>query len=172
MVERQQSATLWTAEFARKDKELGTVAEGKIADIVVLNDNPLSSVRNLRSINTVIQAGRVQPLGYHWSYTNSLPRTQTVGPPGEGPRPPQLDTVNPVGAAEGANGTTLTLRGRNFVATSVGFFERQPLETTLVSPTELKVVVPQRFLRTAGVYNLRVRTPRPGGGGCWQTRSS
>lgn len=159
-----QSATIWSAEFVRKDKELGTIAEGKIADIVVLDRDPLANVRNLRSVNTVIQGGRVQPLGYHWYYTNPLPRPVTAGPPGEGPRPPQLDAVTPGIAAEGANGATVTLRGRNFVPTSVAFFERVPLETKFVSATELSATVPARLLRTAGLYNLRVRTPRPGGG--------
>ena len=159
-----QSATIWTAEFVRKEKELGTITEGKIADIVILNQDPLANVRNLRSVNTVIQGGRVQPLGYHWYYTNPLPRPVAVGPPGEGPRPPQLDAVAPSVAAEGANGAMLTLRGRNFVPTTVAFFERVPLETTVVSATELTAVVPARLLRTVGLYNLRVRTPRPGGG--------
>jgi hypothetical protein len=158
-----QSATLWSAEFVRQDKNLGSVSEGKIADIVILKQNPLDSVRNLRTIDTVIQGGRVQPLGYHWYYTNPLPRTQTAGPPGEGPRPPQLDAIAPAVAAEG-KGITLTLRGRNFVPTSMAFLDRTPLETTLVSPTELKAVVPAALTRMHGAYAVRVRTPRPGGG--------
>jgi hypothetical protein len=158
-----QSATLWSAEFVRKDKELGTVAQGKIADIVILKQNPLDNVRNLRSIDTVIQGGRVQPLGYHWYYTNPMPRTQTQGPPGEGPPPPQLTTIAP-GVTVEATSTTLTLRGSNFVRSSVAFLDRRPLDTTFVSVTELKAVVPAALTRTAGVYNVRVRTPRPGGG--------
>jgi imidazolonepropionase-like amidohydrolase len=158
-----QSATVWSAEFVRQDKDLGTLTAGKIADIVILKQNPLENVRNLRAVDTVIQGGRVQPLGYHWQYTNPLPRTQTVGPPGEGPRPPQLDAIAPAIAIEGKE-ATITVRGRNFVRSSVAFLERRPLETTYVSATEMKVVVPSELTRTPGVYNVRVRTPRPGGG--------
>ena len=158
-----QSATIWSAEFVRQDKDLGTVVPGKIADIVVLTANPLDNVRNLRSVDTVIQGGRVLPIGYHWSYTNPLPRTQTVGPPGEGPRPPQLTTIAP-GVTVESKAASLTLRGSNFVRNSVAFFERRPLETSFVSETELKVAVPSELTRIPGVYGIRVRTPRPGGG--------
>ena len=158
-----QSATLWSAEFVRKDKELGTVAQGKIADIVILKQNPLDNVRNLRTVDTVIQGGRVQPIGYHWSYTNPLPRTQTQGPPGEGPRPPQLTSIGPAVTVE-SKGVTLTLQGANFMRNSVAFLDGRPLTTTYVSPTELKAAVPAALTQIPGSLAVRVRTPRPGGG--------
>lgn len=159
-----QSATLWTAEFARADKDLGSVAEGKIADIVILKQNPLQNIRNLRTVDTVIQGGKVQQIGYHWYYTHPLQRTQATGPRGEGPRAPELTSIAPTIAVEGAKDTTVMLKGRNFTDMSVAFFDRQPLETTVVSTTELKALVPARLTRTAGTYSIRVRTPRPGGG--------
>ena len=158
-----QSATRWPAEFMRVDKDLGSVQEGKIADLVILGSNPLDNIRNARSVETVIQGGQAQPTGYHWWYTNPLQRSGG-GAPGEGPRPPQLDSVSPSFVNEGSADVTVTLRGRGFVPASVAFLERAPLETTYVSPSELKAVVPSRFARTAGAYSLRVRTPRPGGG--------
>lgn len=159
-----QSATLWSAQFARADRDLGSVAEGKIADIVILRQNPLQNVRNLRTVDTVIQGGKVQQIGYHWYYTHPLQRTQAAGPRGEGPRAPELASIAPTIAVEGARDTTVTLKGRNFTDMSVAFFDRQPLETTVVSTTELKALVPARLTRTAGTYSIRVRTPRPGGG--------
>jgi hypothetical protein len=159
-----QSATLWTAEFARADKDLGSVSEGKLADMLVLNQNPLENVRNLRTIDTVIQGGRVQPTGFHWYYTSPLQRTQTGGPPGEGPRTPQLDAISPAVTAEGSKEMTLSLRGKSFAETSMAFLDREPLETTVVSRTEMKAVVPARLMRTSGTYYVHVRTPKPGGG--------
>ncbi len=43
------------------DRDLGTLAEGKIADMILLNSNPLGNVRNLRDIHTVYLAGRAVP---------------------------------------------------------------------------------------------------------------
>ena len=53
------SATIGPARFARLDDRLGTLTVGKIADIVLLDADPLADIRNTRRINTVIQAGRV-----------------------------------------------------------------------------------------------------------------
>jgi len=39
-------------------EELGTIEEGKAADLVLLDDNPLDSIRNTRSILAVFRAGR------------------------------------------------------------------------------------------------------------------
>ena len=158
-----QSATLWVAEFVRADQELGSVTPGKLADLVILRDNPLEDIRNTRTVDTVIQGGRVLPTGYHWWYTNPLRRTGE-GAPGEGPRPPQLTSVLPGTLTEGSPETTVTVRGLRFVPASKVFLERVPLDTKYVSPTELRAVVPARLTRTAGTYFLRVRTPRPSGG--------
>jgi hypothetical protein len=158
-----QSATLWTAEAIYADKDLGSVTEGKLADIVILKQNPLEDIRNTRSAETVIQGGRVLPTGYHWSYVNPLQRSGG-GAPGEGPRTPQVDSISPPSMPEGSKDTALTVRGRYFVHESVAFLERAPLETTYVSPTELRAIVSERLSRSAGTYSLHVRTPRPGGG--------
>ena len=55
------SATVGPARFARLDERLGTLATGKIADIVLLDADPLADIRNTRRIFTVIQGGRVFP---------------------------------------------------------------------------------------------------------------
>ena len=39
--------------------EIGTIAEGQWADLVLLAANPLDDIRNLRQIRTVIQGGRI-----------------------------------------------------------------------------------------------------------------
>ena len=40
------------------DRDFGTLAEGKVADMILLNSNPLVSIRNLRDIHTVYVGGR------------------------------------------------------------------------------------------------------------------
>lgn len=53
------SATVGPARFARLDDRLGALSAGKIADIVLLDADPLSNIRNTRRIFAVIQAGRL-----------------------------------------------------------------------------------------------------------------
>ena len=51
-------ATINGATAMGLDAELGTLSEGKIADIVVLNSDPLASVQHLRDIHLVVANGK------------------------------------------------------------------------------------------------------------------
>jgi imidazolonepropionase-like amidohydrolase len=53
------SATLNPAKMLRKDKQLGSIEIGKLADIVVLNSNPLDTILNCADIFKVIKNGNV-----------------------------------------------------------------------------------------------------------------
>jgi hypothetical protein len=54
-----QAATLTAARCLKQDKDIGTIEEGKIADLVILNANPLTDIRNVRDIDRVIKGGLV-----------------------------------------------------------------------------------------------------------------
>lgn len=56
-LEALQSATIIPAEFIKKDKNYGTIENGKIADLVILNKNPLENITNSKTINGVIMNG-------------------------------------------------------------------------------------------------------------------
>jgi hypothetical protein len=58
-LEALQTATLNPAIFMHKENELGTVARGKLADLVILDENPLVDIKNTRSINAVIMNGHL-----------------------------------------------------------------------------------------------------------------
>ena len=47
------------AQFLKKDSDYGGIAEGKMADLVVLRENPLEDIRNTREIEMVIKNGQV-----------------------------------------------------------------------------------------------------------------
>ncbi len=65
-----QGSTKYAAEMLRKQDLLGTVEAGKLADVIIVNANPLQDIKNLDKINTVIQDGKVVELGYHANYTS------------------------------------------------------------------------------------------------------
>ena len=56
------SATSNVARAYKVDRELGTLERGKIADLVILDANPLESARNYRRIHAVIKDGKVVDL--------------------------------------------------------------------------------------------------------------
>jgi imidazolonepropionase-like amidohydrolase len=54
-----QTATINPAKYAGKEKEIGTVTQGKIADLILLDDNPLTNILNTKKINAVILNGKL-----------------------------------------------------------------------------------------------------------------
>jgi imidazolonepropionase-like amidohydrolase len=57
-IEALQTATLNPARYLGKEKELGTVERGKLADLVLLDANPLEDIRNTQRIAAVMANGR------------------------------------------------------------------------------------------------------------------
>jgi imidazolonepropionase-like amidohydrolase len=57
--EALRSATLNPAKFFGLDQTLGTIEQGKIADLVLLDANPLVDIRNTQRINAVVSNGRL-----------------------------------------------------------------------------------------------------------------
>jgi imidazolonepropionase-like amidohydrolase len=53
-----QTATRNPAEFMGRLADLGTVEKGKVADLVLLDSNPLEDIGNTRTIRAVVLAGR------------------------------------------------------------------------------------------------------------------
>jgi imidazolonepropionase-like amidohydrolase len=58
-VEALRAATLNPAKFFGLDQTLGTIEQGKIADLVLLDANPLLDIRNTQRINAVVANGRL-----------------------------------------------------------------------------------------------------------------
>ena len=53
-----RAATLNPAKFFGLDQKLGTIEQGKLADLVLLEANPLEDIRNTQRIDLVIMNGR------------------------------------------------------------------------------------------------------------------
>lgn len=57
--EALKTATVNPAIYLGREKELGTIAKGKFADLVLLDADPLADIRNTTKINAVILNGRL-----------------------------------------------------------------------------------------------------------------
>jgi len=57
-MEALQAATIKPAEFLGKRDSFGTVEQGKTADLVLLDANPLEDISHSRKINVVVLGGK------------------------------------------------------------------------------------------------------------------
>ena len=78
-----QGATRWSAEMLLLGEEIGTVEAGKLADIIIVDEDPLQDIANLRAIDTVIMNGRVVERGYDIGYHDPYRRNSELNPPVE-----------------------------------------------------------------------------------------
>jgi imidazolonepropionase-like amidohydrolase len=69
-----QASTKWSAELIRKDKELGTIAPGKIADVLLIEGDPLADIRNTRRISRLIMDGKTVDRTLDPAFKNPIPR--------------------------------------------------------------------------------------------------
>src|SRR4051794_1572474 len=60
-LEALQAATRDPARFLGREKDLGTVERGKLADLVLLDADPLADIRNTTRIAAVVADGRLLP---------------------------------------------------------------------------------------------------------------
>src|SRR5262245_34746368 len=54
-----KAATINAARMIGREKDSGTIEEGKIADLLILDANPLDDIRNIKRIHRVIKSGTV-----------------------------------------------------------------------------------------------------------------
>jgi hypothetical protein len=76
-----QSATKWPAEMINKQDQVGTIAVGKLADVVIVSDDPLQSINNLEKVDTVVFDGKVVDRTYHAYYSTPMMSIANGGSP-------------------------------------------------------------------------------------------
>jgi hypothetical protein len=184
-----QGATKWTAEAMHVADRIGTVESGKIADVIVVDADPLADIANLRKVSAVVFDGKSVEMGYHAWYgtpfgggaedravVDNLEWTQSLkqatfrpaqgGDGAQAPDPlenpqPAIETILPTMITEGSATTTLTLKGFNFVRRSRVLFDGRPVPYKRVSATELQVTLDDNLLKRAGRFDIVVKNPEP-----------
>jgi imidazolonepropionase-like amidohydrolase len=157
-------ATKSSAEYIRHGKELGTIEPGKLADIVILKQDPVADIRNTKSIDTVMKGGEIVPLGYHPTYYTPFPRPIEILTARSSTQSLTFQ-LSPRYVTEGASNLELTLTSRDrFWKSATVYINDVPVETQWAAPGELRAKVPSAVIDRPGVYRIRINYPGPTGG--------
>jgi hypothetical protein len=166
-----QTVTKNPAEFFRQADKIGTLKPGLVGDVVILDADPLSDIRNLEKIHTVIKNGQVLDGRYHNDYHPEFwTSSDDRGTSSSTADPPVLSSVSSSSPLmHGGGPAELVVKGAAFNRTSLVCLNGRPLKTTFVSPNELRAMITADRLQSAGTYNVTVTTawpiPMPGSGG-------
>ena len=152
------AATKTGAEYLGAEKDLGTIEQGKLADLIIVDGDPLHNIRDTRNIVTVIKDGEVVDLSYHADFTNPIPRPHSQE--FYGYTVPTLSSMAPRIATEDEGDISLLVKGTNFFPVSVVYFGGVPIPCTFVSQTELRATVPAHLVRV-GTIRVSVANPKP-----------
>lgn len=138
-MEAIMAATRNPAELMHREKDFGTIAPGRFADMVVLDANPLDGIDATRKINVVFQEGRLVKPAYHADYRNPIARPQPDR------HRPHISDMSPETVTEGEGPVTLTIKGRNFIGTAMVKLDGKPLATKV---TFRRSKFPQNYRRS------------------------
>jgi Amidohydrolase family len=146
-----QAATLNVAKTFKKDKDYGSVEPGKVADLSIVEGDPLQDIWMTQNVKMVIIEGKVIDIGFH-KYKNPIPSFYSYQS-----LPLDLE-ISPLFLVEGSGPTVLKVRGRG----GMWPFHRvmlngQPLPTSFVSKDELKATIPPEAIPTAGTYIVTLK---------------
>lgn len=72
-MEAIQAATIVPARAMKLEKEVGTVEKGKRADLIIVDDDPLQSIGNIRRVRSVIRSGRLFDCAQLWQAAGFMP---------------------------------------------------------------------------------------------------
>jgi hypothetical protein len=146
-----QSATLNVARAFKRDKDYGSVEPGKIADLSIIEGDPLQDIWMTQNVKMVILGGKVIEMGFH-KYKNPIPAFysyQTL--------PPDIE-ISPLLLTEGAGPTVMSVRGRGMWPFHRVTLNGRQLPTRYVSNNELEATIPPEAIPKPGTYIVTVRS--------------
>jgi Amidohydrolase family len=147
-----QAATLNVARTFKKDKDYGSIERGKVADLSIVQGDPLEDIWMTQNVSMVIMDGKVIDIGFT-RYKNPIPSFYSY-------QSLPLDlAISPLFLIEGSGPTVLKVRGQG----GMWPFHRvllngESLPTSFVSKDELNAIISPEAISKPGTYIVTIRS--------------
>jgi hypothetical protein len=146
-----QAATFNVARTFKKEKDYGSVEPGKVADLSIVDGNPLQDIWMTQNVKMVVMDGKVIDIGFH-RYKNPIPSFYSYQS-----LPLDLE-ISPLFLIEGSGPTVLRVRG----AGGMWPFHKvmlngRPLPTSFNSKDEVQAIISPEAIPTAGTYIVTLK---------------
>jgi Amidohydrolase family len=146
-----QAATLNVARTFKQDKDYGSVEPGKVADLSIVDGNPLDDIWMTQNVKMVVQGGKLIDIGFK-KYKNPIPSFYSYQS-----LPLDLE-ISPLFLIEGSGPTTLRVRGHGGMwPFHQVMLNGEPLPTSFVSKDELKATILADAIPKAGTYIVTLK---------------
>ena len=146
-----QAATLNVARTFHKDKDFGSVEPGKVADLSIIEGDPLKDIWMTQNVKMVVMNGKLVDTAFT-RYVNPIPEFNSWQ---------QLSAhieVSPLAVTQGSGPTTIKVSGKGFWPFHYVLLNGKELETRYVSRRELDAVVPPDMVANVGMYLVTVKS--------------
>jgi len=145
-----QAATINVARTFRKDKDYGSVEPGKVADLSIVEGDPLKDIWMTQNVKLVVMNGKVVEHEFT-GYVNPIPEFNSWQ------QLSQTIDVSPAAITQGT-GTTLKVSGKGFWPFHRVLINGKELETRFISRTELQATLPAEAVSEVGMYKVTVKS--------------
>jgi hypothetical protein len=146
-----ESATLNVAKTFGMDRDFGSIEPGKVADLIVVNGNPLDDIWATQDVAYVVQGGVNMDIGFH-RYKNPIPSFyayQTL---------PREIRISPRLMTETTTPQVLTVNGAGMWPFHRVLVNGRPMNTRYVSKNEIQATIPADIVSSPGLYIVTVKS--------------
>jgi Amidohydrolase family len=146
-----EAATLNVARTFHKDRDYGSVEPGKVADLSIVDGNPLVDMWTTTNVKMVVMNGKPVDIGFH-KYVNPIPEFNSWQQLSE-----HIE-VTPYALTQGSGPTTIKVKGKGFWPFHQVLLNGRELETRFVNRGELDAVIPPDAVENVGMYKVTVKS--------------
>jgi hypothetical protein len=151
--EALHTATLNVAKTYFLEKDVGSIEAGKLADMIIIEGDPLKDIWCTQNVKTVILGGKTVDTRFHASYQNPIPS------PDPWKFVPREIEVIPPSIPQTMSNARIKIHAQRLQPYHRVVLNGAELPTRFISNTELEATIPSKRIKDVGLYEVAVVSP-------------